>query len=168
MGTGIRFRAWSIAHHRLLLGAAALYTGILQALASLPDPAAQPSRNRVVRSLGSALFTVPVGWRDIAHIPVYALLGVMWLWAFDSRPGSQRPATLRSAAVVAALIGTATELSQLPMTTRVFSLRDLSSNVLSALAGVLLTAALTRHLCDVSPNPSLQRTSPGRSPGFGR
>ena len=46
--------------------------------------------------------------------------------------------------------------------------RPIAEYVLGAVIGVLLTAALTRHLCDVSPNPSLQRTSPGRSPGFGR
>ena len=70
--------------------------------------------------------------------------------------------------IVAAAVGVVTELSQLPLATRVFSLRDLSANVVATLSGVLLAAALLRNIPSaegVSPNPSLQRTPPGRSPG---
>ncbi len=131
---------------RLSLLAAVAYSAVLQTLACLPDPAARRADKDAVTSLGQAIFAVPLDWRDIAHVPVYWGLGVAWFCAFFFRAGSLRSAS-RRAALTAVSIGVITELSQIPLVTRVFSLRDLASNIVGGLSGVMIAALLcARHL----------------------
>ena len=113
---------------------------------------------------GGGLLSAPVDWRDFGHLAVYGFLGVLWLWALNSR----RPhvaSSLYLALVVAPVVGILTEVSQIPMVTRIFSLRDLAFNVIAAVVGVMLTTRLIRRIEDASADPSLQRTHAGVRPG---
>jgi len=164
VGTGGCFLGWSRAQRNVPLATAIAYSAFLQLLALLPDSSARPTHNRFVDFAGAALFTVPAGWRDLAHLPVYGLTGILWFWALNSRE-PQTAYSLSLAAIVASALGILTEVSQIPLPTRVFTLRDLTSNVAAATAGVLLASFVIRNIEGVSANPSLQRTLPGLSPG---
>ena len=153
VGAGGHFLSWSQGQRNVPLATAIAYSVFLQLLASLPDSSARPTHHQFVDSAGAALFTVPADWRDLAHLPVYGLMGILWFWALNSR-GPQTASSSRLASIVAPAIGILTEVSQIPMPTRVFTLRDLTSNVAAAIAGVLLGAFLIRSIEGVSANPT--------------
>jgi len=161
--SGGRFLAWSRKRPTIPLATAIAYSLFLQFLASLPGAKMHPMRDAFDPS-GGGVLSAPVDWRDFGHLAVYGFVGVLWLWALNSR----RPhggSSLYLALVVAPVVGILTEVSQIPMVTRIFSLRDLAFNVIAAVVGVILTTRLIRRLEEASANLSLQRTPPGVRPG---
>ena len=130
---------WTGGRSRVAITAAVAYSLVLELLAATPDPTATTTSAPAVRQLGTAVFSVPVNLRNVLHLPIYGFLGVLWFWALSRIRGTSRTMV---ATAVASAIGLLTELSQLPMATRVFSAADLASNLVGASAGVLAASAL--------------------------
>ena len=161
--SGRRLLTWSRTRPSIPLAAAVAYSLFLQFLASLPGAKMHPMGD-ALDPAGAGVLSARVDWRDFGHLAVYGFLGVLWHWALNSR----RPhvtSSFSSALIVAPAVGILTEVSQIPMVTRIFSLRDLAFNVIAAVVGVVLTTRLIRRIEDASANPSLQPAPPGARPG---
>jgi|CXWL01.1.fsa_nt_gi VanZ family protein len=129
---------------RIYLGAkarvwlAVVYTIALQALSLLPDPSVAPSSNAGLRAVESTVFLTPVGLRDLMHVPLFLILGLLWCSAFS--PGIRKRFVVPAA--VALLLAAVNEGSQLLVPSRTASLGDLAFNAFGVALGVGVSWAL--------------------------
>jgi VanZ family protein len=142
--------------YRWSIAIAALYTALLQALAKLPNTTVHPAPQSAVNAVGTLLFSIPIAVQNLAHVPLYAVLGVLWCWAAMTRL-SGRAAAIAVAAVLCTAFGLLIEASQLSVPTRTFSAIDAAANVLGALVGIVVFARWFGGRCATpDQHPSLE------------
>jgi len=118
----------------LLAGA---YSVFLQGLSGFPNTTVAPTSRAAINALGDAMFGTPPALQNLAHLPLYALLGLAWYRAFASKLQSRHAAALVALCVSVGL-GVVNEATQLFVMSRHFSALDLLFNVAGALVGVTL------------------------------
>jgi VanZ family protein len=111
----------------------------LQALASVPNTTVSPSPQPAIDAIGHAMFSLPVGVQDLAHVPLYAVLGALWCHALRAWAEPTRSTT--AAVVLSALLGTLIELSQIGVPGRVCGIADAVVNIAAATLGVLVLSS---------------------------
>jgi VanZ family protein len=116
---------------------AGTYSVLLQALSGFPNTTVAPTSRAAINALGDAMFATPPALQNLAHLPLYGLLGLAWYWAFASKLRSQRAAVLVALCVSVGL-GVVNEATQLFVLSRHFSALDLLFNVAGASLGVAL------------------------------
>jgi VanZ family protein len=83
--------------------------------------------------------------RHVAHVIVYAILGLLLLWGFDALSSGSRTRLALIAALLAFLYGITDELHQLTVPNRTGQAFDLVWDALGASIGVVVGLALARR-----------------------
>lgn len=118
----------------------------IQAVTGIPNPyyLASHSAPSIVTGLSRTVYSLPVDWQNLGHVPLFASLSATLTWSLHAWFAKRRW-TLLTTTVLAGLFAVFNEAAQAWVPTRTVSGTDLLLNLLGVVLGMVVVLLLCRR-----------------------